>query len=276
MATMFDTFPLDGERMLSSGERVSTPYHIYDGSILLIGGTADLKAATALLKADALIPISTASGRALIAIWMCDFTRANLGAHHELQISIFVSQHAIEPLRDNRFAILEAMTIHPEIYMMCHGLWNDTATVVAYNRELLGLNASLISTRIEDRDGTRRFHVEQAGKDILSGQVLLQQRQAPGAAVALLRAFSLGDFMRISAMRWLSVRVANSISEASSENCLAWAHAAGSKRMIRPYRPRNDHLDFGDTPYRNLDFQPDFVYQLEGCNFVYLMPERLS
>ena len=50
---LFQRFPPDGALILG-GEEVTTPYHIYDGTMLSLGGTVDGKAAATLLAAEQL------------------------------------------------------------------------------------------------------------------------------------------------------------------------------------------------------------------------------
>lgn len=70
-----------------------------------------------------------------MAVWMCDFTDANLGPHHELQISLFATSRPIPRLKPHPFAIFRALTMIAEARMVCHGLWNNTHRVVRYNAE---------------------------------------------------------------------------------------------------------------------------------------------
>lgn len=141
-------YPLDGQVQISTGV-VSTPYYIYNGFGLFVGGTCDLGKTQALLKNEVLQPVQTSSGEALMGIWICNFSEASLGPHHELQFSIFVSERKLAPVSPHPLGVLKLMSTHPDAQMLCHGLWNDTPQVVAYNRDLLCLNAAQTSSRIE-------------------------------------------------------------------------------------------------------------------------------
>ncbi len=62
------------------------------------------EAAAALLTQEGLTPLLDTQGRALAVIWICDFVKANLGAHHELQISLFATPVAGAKLPAHPFA----------------------------------------------------------------------------------------------------------------------------------------------------------------------------
>jgi len=134
---IFNQYPPD-RAVISVGE-VPTPYQIYDGFGVFIGGFADLNAVQRLLKGEGVVPARTQDGKALMGFWVCEFTEASLGAHYEMQCSFFTGRGETRSLPSHPFGLLAAMLSQPEIEMLCHGLWNDTAKVVAYNRELLGL-----------------------------------------------------------------------------------------------------------------------------------------
>jgi len=78
---LFRRFPLDGSASIATGP-VCTPYHVYDGYSLFIGGTADLSSVRRLLAPESVVPLADEAGRALMGVWVCNFTRASLGPHH--------------------------------------------------------------------------------------------------------------------------------------------------------------------------------------------------
>ena len=94
---LFKRYPLHGTAQLSTGE-VPMPYHIYRGYGLFIGGTASLPEVRDLLRDEAVTPTQNADGQALMGVWVCDFTDASPGPHHELQLSIFVSPTNSAPI----------------------------------------------------------------------------------------------------------------------------------------------------------------------------------
>ncbi|MEI7768923.1 MAG: hypothetical protein WCI67_02990 [Chloroflexales bacterium] len=54
-----------------AGDLCPSPYHIYNGAIMFIGGTADGAAARALLAAERLTPLVDEHGRALVVDIQC-------------------------------------------------------------------------------------------------------------------------------------------------------------------------------------------------------------
>ena len=175
---LFKQYPLNGKAVLSTGE-VPTPYHIYDGYGVFIGGTGNLSAVRYLLREENVFPVQTEDEQAVMGIWACDFSAASLGPHHELQLSIFVSQRAAEPPAPQRCGALALMLARPEVGMLCYRLWNNTPTAVAYNRELLGLEAEPATSRIERSPQAIEFSFQEDGTGglILAGS-LNRPRQA--------------------------------------------------------------------------------------------------
>lgn len=93
------------------GQAQGLPLHkamkllIYDGSMVFLGGTADAAVVSALLSNERLVPLLEANDRALTAVWVCDFTKANLGPHHELQLSLFATFRPLQRLNPHPFTI---------------------------------------------------------------------------------------------------------------------------------------------------------------------------
>ncbi len=105
---LFENYPLYGEQELSVG-LVPIPYHTYDGHGLFIGGTADLASVKELLRNENVHPIQTTAGKAVMGIWVIDFTQASLGPHQELQFSILVSHQPALPIEDHPLTLLKAL-----------------------------------------------------------------------------------------------------------------------------------------------------------------------
>ncbi|MBC7813367.1 MAG: hypothetical protein H7175_19565, partial [Burkholderiales bacterium] len=93
---LFQQYPLNQQATLSVGT-VPAPYHVYNGYGLFIAGTAHLDKVRALLQSEQVEPIQDEAGRALMAIWVCNFLEASLGTHHELQFSIFIQRQSVPP-----------------------------------------------------------------------------------------------------------------------------------------------------------------------------------
>lgn len=268
---LFKKYPLDGE-VTVGGEVLTTPYHIYDGSLVLLGGTADAAVASDLLSSEDLAPLIDANGRALAAAWIGDFTEANLGPHHELQISLFAAFRPVKPLPPHPFAIFRALTAMPEARMVCHGLWNSTQRVVRYNCEHLGLNARLSLGEIERTGNRKRFRfIDEAGNMIAEGDLEVAAGQPRGVMWEMLRHIGIQGIMRSIRSPFLHVPVVNTRGPFADENRVAHTYTRSDRQLIRRFGSK-DHLAIRHPVYAPLDFMPDFVEQIEGVRFVYLRP----
>lgn len=270
---LFEKYPLDGQ-VTVGGEALTTPYHVYDGSMVLLGGTADKAVASGLLSnEERLAPILDANGRALMAVWICDFNEANLGPHHELQISLFATSRPIAPLKPHPFAIFRALTVIPETRMVCHRLWNSAHRVVRYNAEHLGLDARFTSSQIQQTRGRWRFRFKNAdGGMIVEGDLGITVRQSPAVMWQLLRHIGVQGLMQSIRSPFIHVPVINTRSQFAKDNLVAHTYSRSDKQVLRPFDSQ-DRLVIGDPMYASLGFAPDFVQQLEGVRFVYLRPQ---
>lgn len=270
---LFKHYPLTGTATLTTG-RVSTPYHIYDGYGLFLGGTADLAAVQRLLQPETVIPLQTVDGRALMGIWLCDFTEASLGPHHELQLSLFVTRQPAPPLAAHPLALLGAMLTRPDVQMLCHGLWNNTPAVVAYNRELLSLNAKLSTSTITCDPQQLTFAVADAatGASILQGTVATPQQVSWRASLGLLGQLGWGPTLRLNRQPWVTMAVVNPLGVGLAQNAAAQAMTKNAVNNVRYFKPTINRLTFGATSYGDLGFSPQFVQYMSGFKFVYLQP----
>ncbi|MBK8023713.1 MAG: hypothetical protein IPK19_20320 [Chloroflexi bacterium] len=270
---LFQQYPLDGQVTIG-GETLSTPYHIYDGSILFIGGTANARAASDLLAGEQLMPLLDSDGKALMAVWVCDFTEANLGQHHELQISIFASFSPVPPVTAHPFAIYRALILNPAAMMICHGLWNNTERVVRYNREHLLLDARLSRRQIDRTAASWRFQVEDAerGQRVAEGELTVPGRQPPQALMAMAGHLGLRGMMQSMRAPFIHVPVVNTRAAGSAANRIAHTYTKADKQVIRTFGP-GDRLTIHDPRYAALRFEPAFVQHNDGVRFVYLRPE---
>jgi hypothetical protein len=270
---LFEAYPLDGQAHLSTGT-VPTPYHVYDGHGLFIGGTADLAAARELLAPEQVSVVQTEAGHALMAVWVCNFTDASLGPHHELQFSIFVSDQPVAPVAAHRSSLIELMLTRPDVRMLCHGLWNNTPDVVAYNRELLALDARPARSRIERAAGEIGFDFVDAASDtpLLQGRIRWPQRASLRANAGLMWRLGLWRLLEVARRPWLHMQIVNPVGEALGRNAVADSYTRTERSLVRHFDPEHDSLVFGDTRYRHLQFRPDFCQSMDGFKFVYLFP----
>jgi hypothetical protein len=269
---LFQRYPLGAPVTLSTGP-VPTPYHIYQGYGLFIGGTAEAGAVHQLVANETVTPVLTSAGRALMGLWICDFTEASLGPHHELQFSIFVARRPVADVSTHPLGLVAAMLARPEIEMLCHGLWNNTPSVVAYNRELLSLNARLTHSTITRARGQVQFRFAEAsqGAPLLQGAVGLGNSFSANWALGRLLGF--GRLMQISRQPWVRMRIVNPRGVRLDRNDSADAFTKNDRINLRQYDPDRDVLQFGASPYSHLGFLPEFVQAMDGFKFVYLEPQ---
>jgi hypothetical protein len=270
---LFQRYPLNGQARLSIGE-VPTPYHIYAGYGAFIGGTADFALVQRLLKNEQVVPVQTAHGRALLGIWVCNFTDASLGPHTELQFSVFVAQHRLSDLSAHPLGLLAGMLTRLDVQMLCHGLWNNTPTVIAYNRELLSLDARLAESQMV-RDGHRfRFVFRDAASDapIFSGELSQPGRASLRATLALGAQIGFGRARALAQAPWVGMQILNPLGVSLPHNAVAEAYSKNDVNAVRYWNPRADSIQFGDGPYARLQFTPHFIQHMDGFKFVYLNP----
>ncbi|MFN8531229.1 MAG: hypothetical protein U0670_21715 [Anaerolineae bacterium] len=270
---LFKRFPLSGKAKLSIGE-VPTPYHIYDGYGLFIGGTADLEPVKRLIANEQVIPMQTEDGRALMGLWICDFTDASLEPHHELQFSIFISRGPVRSVPAQPLALLAAMLTRRDMQMMCHGLWNNTSKVVAYNRELLSLDARLTASTIQREASSIRFAFTDAptGAALLTGSCALPARTPQALNSALMG--QMGFFKAIRSLMAPSIHmeVVNPLGVVLPRNATADAYTKTASTTLHTFDTQTDRLDIEAPRYRDLNFTPQLVQFMDGFKFVYLTP----
>lgn len=270
---LFQQFPLNGTATIATGA-VPTPYQIYDGYGAFVTGTADLAAVQQLLQPETVLPIQNCQGRALMGIWLCDFTAASLGPHHELQFSIFVSRRPLPPLGAQPLCLPAAMLTQPAIEMLCHGLWNNTPTVVAYNRELLSLNAKLAQSQIRRDPEQLRVEVNDApgNASLLTATLCKPGRAALRATFALAGQLGWRKTRQVNQQPWVEMKVVNPVGVGLPRNAVAQAMNKNATNTLRYFEPANDSLTIHQSPYRELDFRPQVVQHMRGFKFVYLNP----
>lgn len=275
MTTLFDKYPLRGDVTLSCGP-VPQPYHIYDGYGLLIGGTADLAAARGLLAQEQVVPVIAGPERTFMAVWVCDFTKASLGPHLELQFSFFVARRPIKIEAKHPLTLLKVMLSRADVGMFCHGLWNNSATVVAYNREVLGLDARLAEGEIRGNKTTGRFIFHftdvQTNQPVFHGQTVFQPRATSRVGLALMRQLGLEGIHKLASDPWVTLKVVNPVGPEITGNYEALTYTENKQNLLRYIDPTQDTLEFADARYQALQFRPQFVQQMHGFRFVYLNP----
>jgi hypothetical protein len=268
---LFQRFGLTTMKHISVGD-VPIPYHIYAGTALLIGGTADLARVQQLVAGEHVYPIVTKLGRALICIWVIDGHEASLGPHRELQISILVS-HAQRPaVSDDPLIILQQILTQPQTRLLCHGLWNNTEQAVAYNREILALPAQQTACQIEydthQKEQSFTFN-DISGGTILVGRVRLMQQIRPTTIFALQRVMGIRRFLQLTSATQLKAQVVNPIGLLPF-NADAQAYINADRIVLQLFNRSTDTLSLESTQYAGLQFAGSFIEHMQGFRFVYL------
>jgi hypothetical protein len=167
-----------------------------------------------------------------------------------------------------------------DVRMMCHGLWNNTARVVAYNRELLGLNAQpakgIIQTDPQTGALTFGFSTDENNELIFKGRVRQMQRPSYRVDFDLMRLLGLKTIQRLAVQPWIAIQVMNPVGKVIPHNAEAQAYTKNESNALRFFDLASDALEFGDNAYRALQFGPQFVQQMSGFKFVYLNPHNVG
>lgn len=272
---LFQKFPLAGQQTISTGD-VPTPYHVYAGHGLLLGGTIALDGAQQLLEPENLYPLQTQNGRGLMGIWVCEFTDASLGPHNELQFSIFCSREPTAPVADHPLGLLHTLVTDSDVGLLCHGLWNNSDTAVAYNRELLGLPAKLNEAEFVRGNGRKTFTFRHPnGSTLIEGSITEEKRTSIRLVLSLMQFFGFRQSLEITSAPYLASTVINPISDAFPHNMEAKAFIAAGTPILQMWQA-SDALTLEAEPYRSLDFTPQFVEHFAPFRFVYLMPQQVE
>ncbi|MDH4992340.1 hypothetical protein QEZ48_16110 [Aquamicrobium lusatiense] len=271
---LFQRFPLDGS-VVVAGLEATTPYHIYDGTILSLGGTVDGEVAARFLAAEDLEPVLDTDGRALAAVWICDFTEANLDAHHELQISLFATRTKVQPLRANTFSFHRALKVIPDLMMVCHGLWNNTQRVVQYNSGHLLLNARLTNSKVDFSGDKWTFEFRDAECELIAkGSLPATQRQPVGATWKIARQMGFRGLLDSLRAPFFKVAVVNTRREGEVHNHVCATYTVCESPLIRA-ATGEDLIVVAEPNYAELDFRISFVQMLKDIGFIFMRPAPL-
>jgi len=272
---LFKKYPITGKVKTSLGE-MPTPYQVNDAHAVWIGGTANLASVKAILQNEQVAPLQTTSGKALMAFWAVDERLASLGPHTELQFSFYVTPQPATPVPDEPFALLKALLNNPQVCQMCHGLWNNTPEVVAYNREILGLTPALAKSQFSRIGGRAAFQFTSAADDSLlaHGDVREMARPPMNAMQAMFKSFGLMGTLRAAGAKLVNTRVMNPVNPMLPRNAIAQTFAAYDDAVAQLFDPAHDTLEIAHPLYGGLDFHPQFVEHMRGFKIVYLEPGR--
>jgi hypothetical protein len=282
---LFRAFPIAGTRSTSLGPQ-PVPYHVYDGEVVLLGGSVEAGAARGLLAGQNLDLLLDPNGRALACVWICDFTQASLGPHSELQLSLAVTRRddplssaAGTPVGKGPFELLRLLLVEPGLRLYSAVLWNDLPLAVAYNRELLALNARLCQASISrgEAGGSLSFRFEDLDQRLIcQGDVLPPLSQPFWDGLLLERALGSLGMRRTAAYPWLSAQVMAPGIQFSSAPCESQTYLQAGSTVLARFSSADAHLDFGPAFPAGLDFRPAFLEHFTGFQFVYLPPYNLG
>jgi hypothetical protein len=268
---LFKRWPLREPATLWFGP-VPTPYHVYDGYGVMIGGTCDAVSARKLLRGEKLSPIETRERRVLAAIWVCDFTEASLEPHTELQFSFFMSRRPRQDASTHVFGLTEVM-LDDDTRMLCHGLWNNSDKAVAFNEELLYLPAVRAESAIARDASNLQFGFKDIqAKSLIQGQLRWAAKQGLRDGLALASLLGVSTVMDQAKRPYVPLTVVNPVHGRLPHNADAQTAAANDNTVLRVWDDSVDRLTISHPLYRELDFVPDMVQQFSGARFVYNQP----
>jgi hypothetical protein len=208
-----------------------------------------------------------------MAVWIGDFTKANLDAHHELQISLFASFTKPLKIDSNNFSIFNLLITKPDFRMVCHGLWNNTKRVVDYNKEYLKLNAFLTKSTIEKIGNKEKFSFcDEDGNTIINGELEIVNKQSPIIMWKVLKSMGFEGIKKAISSKFISIKVVNTKNPFSDKNLVASTYTDNSNPFIR-YFSHNDKLEINNPFYKALNFSPEIIEQVNNVKMVYLRPE---
>ncbi|MFC1960095.1 hypothetical protein ACFLYO_05255 [Chloroflexota bacterium] len=271
---LFQRYPLNRTAPLPAGT-LPAPYHVYDGTALLIGGSITLGSAMQLLAGQAMKPYVTLNRRCLLVIWVCDFTDASLGPHQELQFSLIAAHDARPPVAAHPLSILKILALDPAARLLAHHIWNDTEPAVTYNRDYLGLDAGQATGTIQQDKNRVNFAFTEAATDatIVTGKVAASKRTSFGTMIDMMRFFGFSDTMRFAGQSTLTATVVNTRSTVLPRNVDAPTFTHNDRVVLREWDEQTDELQITYPAYADFDFRPLFVEQMTGFKFVYLHPD---
>lgn len=271
---IFNDHPITGSVQLSTGS-APTPYHVYDGEGLLIFGDVACDAMQRSIEGEAVHLVKTASGRAAAGFIMADFRQASMGAHSELQFFTLVSNTEGESISDAPFALPIAMATRPGWSTLCHNLWNDTESVIAYNNEYLGLNARRAEFRLFEKQagGDVQFGVaDDMGSAIIEGHFRAQRSTPLSAMWQMMRVAGLRKFISLGRAPYACGSVINRSSAIMPENRKAPIFTSSDHNITRHWKSSEDRLEIKHPALAELDFNPLGLQHLWPFRFVYRHP----
>ncbi|MCI2397848.1 hypothetical protein [Aliiroseovarius subalbicans] len=276
---LFRDHPTTGSVTVSTGAE-PVPYRAEDGEGLMLIGRGNLETVTQAMGSEGVHPVVTASGHAAMGIILSDFRKASHGAHREIQVFALCSKTPGEVIGDDAMALPVAMTTRSDLGTLCLHLWNDTARVVAFNTEYLGLNARLAACEFFPRDGdavTFACADKETGP-ILRGQIGFQKRPSLATLWEVLRIAGWRAFVHLGRSPYAGAFVVNKRSDVLPENRFAPTFTGADKMVTRHWNDgRDDGRDRLELLHPDLQpygFEPIAVEHMWPFRFVYHHPDH--
>ncbi|MGJ8537146.1 MAG: hypothetical protein ACSHW2_08325 [Parasphingopyxis sp.] len=271
---IFNDHPATGTVQLSTGS-APTPYHVYDGEGLLIFGDVACDAMEQSIQGEGIHLVKTAPGRAAAGFIMADFRQASMGPHRELQFFTLVSDTEGESISDAPLALPIAMATRLGWGTLCHNLWNDVDSVIAYNTEYLGLNARHAAFRLFEKSpgGDIRFGIsDDIGDPIIEGHFQRQKATSFSAMWEMMRIAGLRNFLALGRAPYARGHVVNRRSAVMPDNRKAQIFTSSDHNIARHWNPSADRLDIRAPALAKFDFRPLGLQHLWPFRFVYRHP----
>lgn len=271
---LFWRFPLAGTVAVSTGD-LPKPYHVYDGHGLLITGQAKADVVAQAFVDQDVFPVLTQSGKAAMGLFICSFADASLGPHLELQAVALCADVPGQTISDGSTAFLGALATRPELAVLSLNLWNDTAPVVAYNRDYLGLEADLAQGQISL--GKRMdFNIAAPdGTALAEGSIRKNRLSDLGATFALMRQLGLHQVLRLARQPFALAHLVNRKTPVLPCNGRARTITAADQMVITYFAPKRDRLTLCG-PLAAYNFEPQCFEHMSPFRFVYLHPHDPS
>jgi hypothetical protein len=268
---LFWRFPLAGTVTVSTGD-LPTPYHVYGGHGLLITGHGDAAAVTQAFVDQDVFPVLTSSGFAAMGLFVCSFIDASHGPHLELQAVALCAQTPGQTITDDATAVLATLATRPDLAPFSLHLWNDSAAVVAYNTEYLGLDAALAPGRISL--GKRmQFRFDDAdGKPLAMGDISKNRLSDLRAIFSLIRQMGLHNVLRMARQPFAQAHLVNRKSAVLPRNASARTITAADQMVVTRFDTKRDRLTLSG-PLAAYDFKPLCLEHISPFRFVYLHPD---
>lgn len=270
---LFAQAPLSGQ-VTVGGVDLPTPYHVYDGQGTVLCGACDAAALEPAFAGQDVHPVLTASGQGVLCLFLCDFTQASHGPHLECQVAALASPTPGARISDTPEAPLSAMAMRPDWGLLSVHLWNDTAPVVAYNRDYLGLDAASATGFITRAKGRMTVQFNDAsGAPLMTGDLALNRRSDLRSMAALMRLMGVRGIWRAARQKFATAHLINRKGAVLPENRRARTMTAPDTLVITRFRPGRDRFEMVHPALARLGFQPACAEHFSPFRFVYLHPD---